>query len=86
MRIYVANISHDASDEDLFRFFSQYGHVKYFRRPRNLRTNEPRGFAFVRYSSHEETVTAMSHLHGADFLGRLLVCQEAKEPHGRNGA
>lgn len=86
MKIYVANIRHDATDEDLFRFFSQVGRVKYFKRPKNIRTNEPRGFAFVTYSNDDETAAAMIALHGADFHGRLLVCQEAREFHGGHGA
>ncbi|MGL4398234.1 MAG: RNA recognition motif domain-containing protein [Luteolibacter sp.] len=88
MRIYVANISHAASDEEIFRFFSNFGHVKYFRRPKNIRTNEPRGFAFVRFSSDEETLSVLEEMHGREFLGRILVCQVARlDPaDGRSGA
>lgn len=43
--------------------------------PRDLRTGEPRGFAFVRYMSQRDADDAIDRLDGEFFAGRELRIQ-----------
>jgi RNA recognition motif-containing protein len=54
----------DATDEEIRELFGQYGKVELVNMPRDRRTGEPRGFAFVDMSSPEEVEAAMSALDG----------------------
>jgi hypothetical protein len=77
-RLYVGNLSYDASESDLFELFNGVGGVRNAEVVVNNRTQRSKGFAFVTMSSVEEARRAVSELHGKEFMGRPLQLSGAK--------
>ena len=83
-RLYVGNLSYDASESDLFELFNGSGRVKNAEVVVNNRTQRSKGFAFVTMQSVDEAKKAVADLNGKDFMGRPLVVGGAKPaPEGR---
>jgi len=77
-RLYVGNLSYDATESDLFELFNGVGGVRNAEVVVNSRTQRSKGFAFVTMSSIEETRRAVAELNGKDFMGRPLQLSGAK--------
>lgn len=77
-RLYVGNLSYDASESDLFELFNGVGSVRNAEVVVNSRTERSKGFAFVTMASVEEARRAVSELHGKEFMGRPLQLSGAK--------
>jgi len=77
-RLYVGNLSYDASESDLLELFSGSGNVKNAEVVVNSRTQRSKGFAFVTMMSVEEAKKAVADLNTRDFMGRPLVVGGAK--------
>lgn len=77
-RLYVGNLSYDASESDLFDLFSGSGRVKNAEVVVNNRTQRSKGFAFVTMMSVDEAKKAVADLNAKDFMGRPLVVGGAK--------
>ena len=79
VRLYVGNLSFDATGEDLDEIFSEIGAVEdaiIVTRPGGGR---PRGFGFVTMSDPEEAADAIAQLDGYELAGRPLKINLAKE-------
>ncbi|KAG0550880.1 hypothetical protein BDA96_01G375600 [Sorghum bicolor] len=74
----VLNVSFRTTADDLFPLFDRYGEVVDIHIPRDRRTGESRGFAFVRYNYEDEAQDAIDGLDGMRFGGRALMVQFAK--------
>ncbi|WMV12570.1 hypothetical protein MTR67_005955 [Solanum verrucosum] len=74
----VLNITFRTSADDLFPLFDKYGKVVDIFIPRDRRTGESRGFAFVRYKYAEEAQKAVDRLDGRVVDGREMAVQFAK--------
>jgi len=72
-KLYVGNLSFDATEQEIRECFEKYGEVQDLYIP--LRDDRPRGFCFVTMDT-ENSDTAMAELDGAEFLGRPLVVNE----------
>jgi hypothetical protein len=83
-RLYVGNLSYDASESDLFELFNGVGGVRNAEVVVNSRTQRSKGFAFVTMGSVEEARRAVTELHGKEFMGRPLQLSGAK-PIGSGG-
>lgn len=84
-RLYVGNLSYDASESDLFELFKGSGRVKNAEVVINNRTQRSKGFAFVTMMSVDEAKKAVADLNNKDFMGRPLVVGGAKPlPEGEN--
>ena len=83
-RLYVGNLSYDASESDLFELFNGVGGVRNAEVVVNNRTQRSKGFAFVTMSSVEEARRAVIELHGKDFMGRPLQLSGAKPSQNRD--
>lgn len=81
-RLYVGNLSYDATESDLFELFNGVGAVKNAEVVVNSRTQRSKGFAFVTMGSVEEARRAVQELSGKDFMGRPLQLSGAK-PNNR---
>jgi len=81
-RLYVGNLSYDATESDLFELFNGVGAVKNAEVVVNSRTQRSKGFAFVTMGSVEEARRAVAELSGKDFMGRPLQLSGAK-PNNR---
>ncbi|OIW17036.1 hypothetical protein TanjilG_13855 [Lupinus angustifolius] len=78
----VLNITFRTTADDLFPLFDKYGKVVDIFIPRDRRTGESRGFAFVRYKYGDEASKAVDRLDGRMVDGREITVQFAKYgPH-----
>lgn len=78
MNIFVGNLPHASSEEDLRKEFEAYGVVSKVSILKDKFTGEPRGFGFVEMSSDQEAQAAMNALNGKEFMGRALSVNEAR--------
>ncbi|KAK4789080.1 hypothetical protein SAY86_020399 [Trapa natans] len=74
----VLNIAFRTTADDLFPLFDKYGKVVDVFIPRDRRTGESRGFAFVRYKYADEAHKAVEKLDGRVVDGREITVQFAK--------
>ncbi len=77
-KLYVGNLSFDATESDLFDLFRGVGSVQNAEVVCHGNTQRSKGFAFVMMGSTEEAVRAVEVLHDKEFLGRKLVVSGAK--------
>jgi RNA recognition motif-containing protein len=84
-RLYVGNLSFDASESDLFELFNGVGHVQNAEVVSYRHNQRSKGFAFVQMQTVDEAKRAVQELHDKEFLGRKLVVSGAKtsehQPH-----
>nr|DAD41145.1 TPA_asm: hypothetical protein HUJ06_015468 [Nelumbo nucifera] len=74
----VLNITFRTTADDLFPLFDKYGKVVDIFIPRDRRTGDSRGFAFVRYKYADEAQKAVEKLDGRTVDGREIMVQFAK--------
>jgi len=84
-KLFVGNLSFQATEEDLRELFQQAGTVESVRIVTDQFTGRPRGFGFVEMSSKEEASKAVEMLNGRLFRDRNLVVDEAR-PQAQRGA
>ncbi len=77
-RLYVGNLSFDATESDLFDLFNGVGHVQNAEVVSYRHNQRSKGFAFVQMQTIDEAKRAVEELHDKDFLGRRLVVSGAK--------
>jgi RNA recognition motif-containing protein len=82
-RLYVGNLSYDATESDLFELFNGVGKVRNAEVVVNSRTQRSKGFAFITMADVEEAKRAVAELHGKEFMGRPLQLSGAKPPPQR---
>ena len=80
--IYVGNLPFDASEEDVRRLFDKYGEVSKVSLINDRETGRPRGFGFVEMPP-EDAAAAIDALDGAEFGGRSLRVNEARDRGAR---
>ncbi|KAE8721799.1 Serine/arginine-rich splicing factor 2 [Hibiscus syriacus] len=74
----VLNITFRTTADDLFPLFDKYGKVVDIFIPKDRRTGDSRGFAFVRYKYADEAQKAVDRLDGTVVDGREITVQFAK--------
>eukprot|EP01029_Cantina_marsupialis_P029746 TRINITY_DN782124_c0_g1_i1.p1 TRINITY_DN782124_c0_g1~~TRINITY_DN782124_c0_g1_i1.p1 ORF type:complete len:205 (-),score=35.83 TRINITY_DN782124_c0_g1_i1:319-933(-) len=74
----VANIDFKTRQTDLDHYFKKYGEIGDIFIPRNKRTGESRGFAFVRYYHKDEAEEARKDMDGYELDGRRISVEFAK--------
>jgi len=77
--LYVGNLAFTTGSADLERLFAQHGPVTKAEVIADRDTGRSRGFGFVEMSSGEGAQKAIASLDGADFEGRQLKVNMAKE-------
>jgi RNA recognition motif-containing protein len=85
MSIYIGNLSYEVTEDDLKSVFTDYGSVKRVHLPTDRETGRLRGFAFVEMNSLTEEDSAITALDGAEWMGRSLKVNKAKEREDRGG-
>ena len=85
-RLYVGNLSFDATESDLFELFNGVGAVQNAEVVTYKHNQRSKGFAFVQMLTVDEAKRAVEELHDKEFLGRKLVVSGAKssEHHTAN--
>ena len=79
MRIYVGNLSFQATDADLQELFQQHGEVSSAQVIIDRYSMRSRGFGFVEMPNGSEAETAISALNGQEHQGRQLTVNEARD-------
>ncbi|HEY8902012.1 MAG TPA: RNA-binding protein [Chthoniobacterales bacterium] len=77
-RLYVGNLSFDASESDLHELFSGVGIVQNVEVVSNRQTQRSKGFGFVQMQTIDEAKRAVAELHDKEYMGRKLVVSGAK--------
>ena len=85
MRIYVGNLSFQATEESLREAFAQHGEVEEVAIITDRDTGRSRGFAFVTMSDDEQAQAAIEALNGTDLEGRTISVNEARPKRTRPG-
>ncbi|MCB1139418.1 MAG: RNA-binding protein [Leptospiraceae bacterium] len=78
MKLYVGNISFNASQEDLGDLFAAYGEVASANIVMDRETGRSRGFGFVEMPNKKEAIAAMNALSDSEMQGRQLIVNEAR--------
>lgn len=68
--IVVGNLSPHATEQDIRSIFEQYGTVQRFKMMTDIKTDQPRGFAFVEMSNDTEAERAITAIDGTEPRGR----------------
>ncbi len=76
--IYVGNLVWEATMDDLFTLFREYGDVAQAQVIMDRDTGRSRGFGFVVMNNDAEAQKAIEALNGFDFKGRPLTVNEAR--------
>lgn len=84
MNIYIGNLSHNTTEDQLRQAFEGFGTVSTVKIITDRDTGQPRGFGFVEMSTKEEATAAISGLNGQELNGREMNVNEAK-PRGDSG-
>ena len=84
-KLYVGNLSFDATEQDLRDLFGSYGEVTELFMPTDRDSGRPRGFAFVTMDSTDSMGSAIEAVNGTEFQGRALVVNEAKPQENMGG-
>src|SRR3989441_3151108 len=84
-KLFVGNLSFQATEEDLRELFAQAGTAETVRILTGQFTGRPRGFGFVEMATKEEATKAVEMLNGRLFRDRNLVVDEAR-PQPQRGA
>jgi len=79
-KLYVGNLSFDATESDLSELFNGVGQVRNAEIVCHKYTQRSKGFAFVQMTTIEEARRAVQELHDKEFFGRKLVVSGAKTP------
>jgi len=82
-KLYVGNISFQASEDDLKDLFSQAGEVVSAKLITDAATGRARGFGFVEMGSDADAQKAISMLNNTGFMERNIIVSEAKPQERR---
>ncbi|MCJ7692706.1 MAG: RNA-binding protein [Sedimentisphaerales bacterium] len=78
MNIYVGNLSHQTTEDELREAFEAFGQVESASLIKDRYSGESRGFGFVEMPSKEEAEKALEEMNGKDLMGRALNVSEAR--------
>ena len=84
-KIYVANISYTATEQDIRDLFSEYGEVVSVKIITDKFTGQSKGFGFVEMESESDAQKTISELNGKPFMGKTLTLAEARPQQPRTG-
>lgn len=85
-RLYVGNLSFDATEDSLSEAFSQDSRqVSSVSIMTDRDTGQSRGFAFIEMASEDDAQAAMQAMDGKELDGRTLRVNEAQERKGGGG-
>ncbi|XP_015697435.1 probable RNA-binding protein 18 [Oryza brachyantha] len=81
-RLYVGNLDFRVSESDIIKMFSPFGKIiaeDFLWHTRGPKRGEPRGYAFVQYTTKEEAQLAKEKMNGKLVCGRPVVVHLASE-------
>jgi len=84
-RIFVGNLPFSATDQVLQETFAQYGTVESAKVITDRMSGRSKGFGFVEMGNDAEAQAAIDKLNGAEYEGRTITVNEAREMQPREG-
>ncbi|KAL9002189.1 MAG: hypothetical protein Q9188_004869 [Gyalolechia gomerana] len=85
--IFCANLAFGATEDDVSNAFSEHAPVTAVRIPTDMNTGQPKGFAYVQFSTTEEATTAFEGMKGASINGRSIrIDYASQKPQNGGGA
>jgi cleavage stimulation factor subunit 2 len=75
--VFVGNIPHGTTEEQLKEYFSDVGTVVQFRIVYDRETGNPKGYGFCEYLDAEMAQSAIRNLNGREYNGRTLRVDKA---------
>jgi RNA recognition motif-containing protein len=85
MNIYVGNLAHKATEDEVRQAFEEFGQVTEVRLIVDKFSGESRGFGFVEMPSKAEAEKAIEEMNGKEFMERALNVNEARPKVDRGG-
>lgn len=85
MKLYVGNLAHAVSEQELNDLFAGFGGVVSVRIMKDKFTGEPRGFGFVEMTDTVAGNAAITGLDNTELQGQRLRINEARPPQERTG-
>jgi RNA recognition motif-containing protein len=79
VRIFVGNLSYQATEADVRTAFERFGKVSSVQVPVDRSTGKQRGIAFVAMPRYDDADEAITRMNGTPLCGRPLVVNEARE-------
>ncbi|KAG2322502.1 hypothetical protein Bca4012_056741 [Brassica carinata] len=77
-KLYVSGLSFRTTEDNLRKAFEQFGKLTLVNLVMDKVANRPRGFAFLKYETEEESMKAIEGMHGKFLDGRVIFVEEAK--------
>lgn len=77
-KLFVGNLSHDTTNDELRTLFSEVGVVESCNLIVDRETERSRGFGFIEMDSKETASAAKAKFNGQDLRGRALRVDAAK--------
>ena len=77
-KLFVGNLSHDTTSDELTSLFSGAGVVESCQLITDKDTGRPKGFGFIEMDSIEAADAAKEKFNGQDLHGRALKVDDAK--------
>lgn len=81
-KLYVGNLSFNTTEDALRAAFEPFGTLTDVYIANDRETGRPRGFAFVTFSTEDESKVAAEKMNGAQLDGRALTVNEARPKDG----
>ena len=85
MKLFVANISRECTEDELNEVFAACGKIKSLKIIKDRDTGQSRGFGVIEMEDSESGEQAIKELHEKEIHGRKIAVQEAREQQSRNG-
>lgn len=85
MTLFINNLPQQVTQVDVIELFEEYGAIKHIFLPRDWKTNQGLGFAFVEMSVKDREEAAMFELNGSKWMGNQLQIREiSSDRHTQN--
>ena len=78
-RLYVGNLSYEATESEIEDLFKGFGNVRSVEIIYNTHTYKSKGYGFVEMQRMDDAQRAVDVLHGQPFMGRELMVRAANE-------
>ena len=80
MKLFIGNLSHEATEAEILALFEEFQPITDFHRPVHRETGLPRRFAFVTLADRDVGQSAIAKLNGLEFAGRRIEVKESERP------
>jgi len=84
MNIYVGNLEHQITEDELKQEFEKFGEVTSVKIIKDMYTGESKGFGFVEMPDSAQAKTAMSDMNGKEIKGRTIRVDEARQRNAKD--